>query len=126
MYGEPHYADNFPTANYVLPCEDKVNPANPKDSDGYAAGIVHDDSILITLRRLDKPRTRPTRVICGSGGQSPANPYEGWQIGACWSIRHDQTDRFLGDYEVAGWHNLGTGERMGDVPDRLMALAVFK
>lgn len=103
-------------APYILPTGSKINPSNPKGAEYYDEGQV-----AFIMRRLDKPRTRPTRVFTSFGGLG-----EEWAIGTKHSCRHDQTNAFLGDYEVVGTVVFKTGEKQGDVPNLKMSHAVFK
>ena len=86
------------TANYVLPFGQGYKKWSPLDPQAHAFGpqwLAGGTSYIV--RRIDKPRSKATRVIhtCGT-------PDADWRIGNTWTIRHDQTNAFLGTYEVVG------------------------
>jgi hypothetical protein len=101
--------------DFVLPTGEQMNPCHPESATYYGK-----DQTVLVMRRLDIPRTRPTRVITTYGGGSF------YPIGSKHSLFHDQTGAFLGDYEVVGQRDYSTGISQGIVPDRLIKQSVFK
>lgn len=63
----------------LLPTGEKMNPAHPQD-----AAYFDENQVAYVMRRLDQPRTRPTRVFTSYGSV-------GWELGSQHQIHHDQT-----------------------------------
>lgn len=100
--------------DYVLPTGEKINPANPAGATYYDK-----DQTAFVLFKMDDDRVFPTRVVTTFGGPG------GHRIGDTWVIRHDQTNAYLGTYQVVGIHDFGVSVE-GWVPDRKISHAVFK
>lgn len=99
----------------ILPTDTKVNPARPETAD-------EPDYVGEVLYILSKPeRTRPTRVVSSAGLVG-----DRFAIGKTNTYRHDQTWAKLGDYTTVGIVNTVTGKSEGEVPNRVLALSVFK
>jgi hypothetical protein len=105
---------NYECWDFVLPTREQMNPLRPEGATYYDIG----QSVYV-LRRLDVPRSRPSRVVTTFGATDTA-------VGERVSVFHDQTGAFLGDYQVVGTRNFSTGETIGEVPDRLIPHSVFK
>ena len=96
----PHYTANFPGyANYVLPYGRDFAKWNPMEPAAHAFGPNYMRSrYALVLKRIDKPgKALANRIIVGYGTID-----DNWKIGNVWNIRHDQTNAFLGQYEVVG------------------------
>jgi hypothetical protein len=107
--------DRYETANYILPTGTSINPAT---GEGEYSDPSH-GQVLFVMFKLNDKRTRPTRVFSSYGS------VRGWELGTKHSCRHDQTNAFLGDYEVVGIvHEDGTKE--GNVPSIKIKHSVFK
>lgn len=111
---EQQETGNVERMDYVLPTGEKINPANPSGATYYDA-----DQTAFVLFKIDDDRIAPSRVVTSFGGPS------GHQIGDQWIIRHDQTNAYLGTYQVVGIHDFGNTVE-GWVPDRKISHSVFK
>ena len=109
----------YEEARYILPTGTKINPAAPQTAEYYDEGQV-----AFVMRRLDEDRSRPTRCFTSFGGSVGED--SGWQIGSKHSCYHDQSGKFLGDYETVGTVVFKTMEKQGDVPSVKMSHCVFK
>jgi hypothetical protein len=110
--------DRYETVDYVLPSGTKINPRRPETAEFYDARLVG-----FAMRKLNEARTYPTRLVTSHGTLGGPGS---WKIGERYSLRHDQTNALLGDYEVVGTVVFATGEVEGDVPDRKISHCVFK
>lgn len=113
-------------APYILPLgrdEKKIVVTDPKTYP-FGGSEWLKDSTAYVLQRRDKERTRPTRIVIGSGVD------EKWFIGNTWDCRHDQTNAYLGLYEVVGIVLFGSDGKVkltcGHLPSTPLAGAVFK
>lgn len=100
--------------DYVLPTGEKMNPASPSSAIYYDA-----KQTAFVLFKLNDDRVFPTRVVTTFGDASLH------RIGDVWHIRHDQTNAFLGTYQIVGIHEFGRSVK-GWVPDRKISHSVFK
>jgi len=100
--------------DFVLPTGEQMNPMHPEGATYYGK-----DQVVYVMRRLDVPRTRPSRIITSYGSLH-------YPLGFRASVYHDQTGAFLGDYELVGTRDFSTGESQGEVPNRLIPQSVFK
>lgn len=98
----------------ILPTGKSLNPARPEGADYYDPNLV-----AYVMFKLNDERTRPTRVITSHGVAT-------WNLGEKYSLYHDQTGAFLGDYEVVGIADFALGYAVGDIPDRMLKHSVFK
>jgi len=112
-YDRPKWS-RYECWDFVLPTGEQMNPSHPE-----GAVYFDKDQVVYVMRRLDVPRTRPSRVITSFGRISN-------DIGDKVSIFHDQTGAFLGDYELVGIREYTSGRTQGEVPDRLIPHSVFK
>lgn len=87
---------------------------NARQPDGY---LIAPDMVVYVLFKMNEERTRPTRIL----GMERAVP--GWRLGTVIHVRNAQTKEHLGEYMIVGAIDHNTGEHVGDVPDRKIALA---
>lgn len=99
----------------VLPVGESMNPLNPA-----GATYFDKDQVAYVLFKTSDKRTRPTRVVT-SFGLVP-----GWKIGTELVLEHDQTQYYMGDYQIVGIHDFASGEWAGDVPNYKIKHAVLK
>jgi len=113
--------------NYVLPFGSMYKRWNPRHVEDAPFGREWLGNMqALICRRLDQERTRPTRLIFTSG-----LPFaESDRIGVRFIARHDQTNKKLGDYGIAGvvvydpWGYVG--RIIGNVPNVAFACSTYK
>ena len=95
----------YPECDGILPysyCGDEDMRAkwNPMEPENHCFGADYmADGVAYVFKRIDKPRKAPaTRFVVSAGYLFGDN----CNIGNKWHLRHDQTGRSLGDYEVVG------------------------
>lgn len=99
----------------VLPTGTSMNPANPAGATYFSPDLT-----AYVLFKKNEARTRPTRVVTSYGS------LDGWRIGTLVHLEHDQTQAYLGEYQVVGIHHFLSGEWAGAIPDIKIKHCVVK
>lgn len=98
----------------ILPTRTNINLHEPESNPYYEADLVY-HVLKGRSRRTDKTTYR---VVSGWGD----SPY--WELGTRKDFFHDQTSRDFGNLELVG--TVVKGKFDGEIPDRKIALSVFK
>lgn len=112
---------------YVLPFGREYSKWNVTDVENHPFGQAWLTGMMgLICKRIDVPRNRPSRVIFASGSQPAADD----RVGNSFIARHDQTNAFLGEYEVVGIVVYGTNGNVvrivGEVPSAKLSLNTYK
>jgi hypothetical protein len=98
----------------LLPTGTKMNPARPDSAEYFDAGQT-----AIVVRNLDSGTLRVFTTF-GQVGNA-------WAIGTRHEVKHDQTGRYLGEFQVIGTVEFaGIRITQGEVPNRSLPHWVFK
>jgi len=110
---------SFSRGAAVLPCSSEWGNLNPSRPQSHA--LVEDGEQILVLAKWFDREQKPTRVLLSSGPMHIT-------LGTFIELRHDQTQRRLGDYRIVGIVNVRAdgNEHIGITPNRALNLAVFK
>jgi hypothetical protein len=110
-----YYGDTYGNSVAALPTGETMNPLIPS-----GARYFDQRQMAYVLFKVNEARTRPTRIFTSFGR------IDGWKIGTHIHLEHEQTQRYLGEYEIVGVHDFMSGEMAGDVPDIKLKHCVAK
>lgn len=105
----------FATSTALLPTGTHVNMTTPQANPFFAEDLVY-----LALRS-----SRTGKITVASGYATEANPTAGHTVGQTFDAHHDQALYDFGLMTVVGIRARG-GELLGEVPNRKLALRVFK
>ena len=95
----------------VLPAG-RMNPRHPEQNEYH-----HESAVLYIMA---KDGGKASRVLMSAGHLG-----DKWPVGSVHSLFHDQSGAQMGWYHVVGYVS-AQGHMLGEVPDKSLAMAVFK
>lgn len=103
-----------PNSYAVLPVGESIDPTTLDQSQYWDI-----EWVAYVLFKRNESRTRPTRVLTSHGPLTfvpSIGVRRDLKLGDVIHLEHDQTQAYLGEYEVVGIHREDNGAVVGDVP----------